>query len=148
MFAFFAVAETEIIQISENSRTSSQFVFLISAKLPPMMIICFLFDIKKCLSTSKSSAVESIVVWSNVALKSAGTHLMNPVLPIKSSRKSQSCLMTLTTQKSFGKEGGLLNSEVAFLILTQQPRVRFPAFQKVHFDVAQIYSRWWSEERG
>ena len=44
--------------------------------------------------------------------------------------------------------GGLHSSEVAFLLLTQQPQVRFSAFQKIDFDVAEIYCWCWLEEKG
>ena len=36
---------------------------------------------------------------------------------------------------------GLRSTDVAFLLLTQQPQVWFLVFPKIYFDVAQIY--WW-----
>ena len=35
--------------------------------------------------------------------------------------------------------GGLHSTEVAFLLLTQQPWVRFSAFPKINFAVSEIY---------
>ena len=35
--------------------------------------------------------------------------------------------------------GGLHSTEVAFLLLTQRPWVRFSAFPKIHFAVSEIY---------
>ena len=35
---------------------------------------------------------------------------------------------------------------VAFLLFNQQPRVPFPAFPKIYFDVAEIYQLRWLEE--
>ena len=43
---------------------------------------------------------------------------------------------------------GLHSTEVAFLLLTQQPWVWFSAFQKIYFDVAEIYQLPWLEESG
>ena len=40
------------------------------------------------------------------------------------------------------------STEVAFLLLTQQPRDGFPAFLKTNIDVAEIYRRHWLEESG
>ena len=45
-------------------------------------------------------------------------------------------------------EGGLYNTEVAFLLLTQKPQVRFSAFPKLYLDIADIYRRRWFEKSG
>ena len=37
--------------------------------------------------------------------------------------------------------GGRHSPEVAFALLTQQPRVRFPAFPSNFHDVAEVYRR-------
>ena len=44
--------------------------------------------------------------------------------------------------------GRLFNSEVAFLLLIQQPQVRFSAFLKIYIDVAVTYQQPWLEESG
>ena len=45
--------------------------------------------------------------------------------------------------------GKLQSTVVAFLLLTQQPQIRFSAFpQKSYFDVAEIYQYPWLEESG
>ena len=44
--------------------------------------------------------------------------------------------------------GGLHSTEVAFLLLTQQPQVRFSAFLKIYFDVTEIYQWCWLEKSG
>ena len=47
---------------------------------------------------------------------------------------------------------GLQSTEVAYLLLTQQPRVQFPAFQKKLrgkiIKVAEVNQRHWLEESG
>ena len=42
----------------------------------------------------------------------------------------------------------LHSTEVGVLILSQRPRVRFLAFPKIDFDVAEIYQWRWLEESG
>ena len=44
--------------------------------------------------------------------------------------------------------GGLFSTEVAFLLLTQQPQVRFPALPKIYINVAVTYQQRWLEENG
>ena len=44
----------------------------------------------------------------------------------------------LTMIRKHFEGGGGHSTEVAFALLTQQPRVQFPAFPKI-FDVAEIY---------
>ena len=44
--------------------------------------------------------------------------------------------------------GGLRSTKVAFLRLTQWPQVRFLAFQKIYFNVAEIDWQRWLEESG
>ena len=50
------------------------------------------------------------------------------------------------------REGELHSTEVAYLLLTQQPRVQFPAFQKnlrgKMIKVAEVNQRHWLEESG
>ena len=48
----------------------------------------------------------------------------------------------------FQNQGTEPATEVAFLLLTQQPRVQVLAFQKNYFDVAEIYLCSWLEESG
>ena len=44
--------------------------------------------------------------------------------------------------------GGLYSTEVAFLLLTQWPWIRYSAFTKIYFDVAEVYRWLWLEESG
>ena len=43
---------------------------------------------------------------------------------------------------------GLYSTEVAFLLLTQQPWALFSVFQKISFDVAEVYQWRWLEKSG
>ena len=46
------------------------------------------------------------------------------------------------------KLGGLHSTEVVFLLLNQQPWVRFLVFPQNYFDVAEIYQQHWLEVSG
>ena len=50
--------------------------------------------------------------------------------------------------KSKQIQKGLHSTEVALLLLTQQPRVQFSTFMKVYFHVAKIYRQRRLEEIG
>ena len=51
-------------------------------------------------------------------------------------------------QQMFLRKGGLLGTEVAFLLLNHQPQVWFSAFLKISFNAAEIYQLRWLEEIG
>ena len=44
--------------------------------------------------------------------------------------------------------GWLHIAKVAFLLLTQWPRVQFSEFPNIYFDAPEIYQRGWLEESG
>ena len=48
--------------------------------------------------------------------------------------------------KKIQQKVGLHSTEVTFVLLAQQPRVQYLAFQKIHFDVAKIYHQRWLDE--
>ena len=47
-----------------------------------------------------------------------------------------------------GVGGGLHSTEVAYLLLTQKPRVRFPGFRGKIIIVAEVNQRRWLEDGG
>ena len=63
----------------------------------------------------------------------------------RTSRRRRSSFSRRMTKFQVMK-GGLHSTQVAFLLLTQQPRVQFLAFPKIYFDVAEIYRQYWLEE--
>ena len=62
---------------------------------------------------------------------------------------AEETLLRKSHQRSRWRASGELHcTEVASLLRTQRPRVRFLAFPKIYYDVAKIYRRCWLEETG